>query len=230
MENINVYFRQTKNKIMLLKGLAIALFTWVSISVNAQDWSTVNYEYGKLYKGYIINNEGDRLDGFIKYRNRWAMQNEVSFYKVNNLESKKTKYLTANISEYKVGDKIYHVIPYSGKAGILHKANLVIDAEGCIKEYVWYDRASSYNKLRKRPGETDEDFGARKFPSTKVFYKSTDEMGVTKAFFKNDFKKKMSSYTASNKELSKKIKKATAGYSKVQDINKIFKEYNEECK
>ncbi len=215
---------------MLLKRLAIALFAFISITANAQDWSTDTYKYGELYKGYVIDNEGAKTEGFIKYRNRWAMQNEVSFYKVNNLESKKTKIMASNISEYKVGDKLYHVIPYSGKAGTLRKANLVVDTEGCIKEYVWYDRASSYNKLRKRPGETDEDFGARKFPSTRVFYKTSDAMGVTKAYFKSDFKKKMSAYTALNKELSKKIKKATAGYTKVLDITKIFKEYNNECK
>ena len=138
--------------------------------------------------------------------------------------------MTSNLSEYKVADKLYHIIPYSGSAGIQPRANLVINAEGCIKEYVWYDRASSYNKLKKRPGESDEDFGARKFPLTTVYYKSTDGMGVTKAFFKDDFAKKMYKYLILNKDLAKKAKSKQAGYSKLLDIAKIFKEYNKECK
>ena len=215
---------------MLLKGLVIALFAMVSMTSTAQDWSTETYQYGKLYKGYIIDNEGTRIDGYIKYRNRWVMQNEVVFYKVDNLESPKKKYYAKDLSEYKVGDKLYHVIPYSGAGGIQLHGNLVVNAEGCIKEYVWYDRASSYNKLRKRPGESDEDFGARKYPSTVVYYKNSDEMAVNKAFFKSDFKKKMSEYVASNKELAKKVKKAMAGYTKILDLKKIFKEYNDSCK
>ncbi|MBL1281509.1 MAG: hypothetical protein COA33_014635 [Fluviicola sp.] len=214
---------------MILRGIAAALFMLLSISSIAQDWSLDNYQYGKLYKGYIIDNEGTRIDGYIKYRNRWVMQNEVIFYKVDNLESPKKKYMTSNLSEYKVADKLYHVIPFSGKVGIQMRANLVTNAEGCIKEYVWYDRASSYNKLKKRPGESDEDFGTRKFPSTKVYFKSTDGMGVTKAFFKDDFAKKMAKYLALNKVLAKKVKTKKPGYTKLLDIAKIFKEYNKEC-
>lgn len=215
---------------MILKGIAALALTFLSLSITAQDWSTDTYKYGELQEGYVIDSEGTRTDGFIKYRNRWVMQNEVIFYKSNNLESPKKKYVTSSLSEYKVADKLYHVIPYSGGVGVQLKANLVTNEEGCIKEYVWYDRASSYNKLRMRPGESEEDFGARKFPSTIVYFKNTDEMGVNKAFFENDFSKKMAKYVALNKVLAKKVKSKQSGYTKVLDLKKIFKEYNEECK
>ena len=66
---------------MIIRGITIVLFVLIGVSTNAQDWSLDKYKYGELYKGYVIDNEGTRIDGYIKYRNRWVMQNEVIFYK-----------------------------------------------------------------------------------------------------------------------------------------------------
>jgi len=204
------------------------LFTFTSISVNAQDWSTEKHQYGKLYKGYIIDNEGNRIEGFIKYRNRYIMQLEVIFFKVNDPKSPKKKYLAQNLSEYKVADKLYKVIPHSGGAGTLMRGNLVVN-EGCISKYVWYKRSSSYNKLKKRQGELDEDFAERKFPSSIVYYKNGDVRAVSKEYFKDDFAKKMSKYLSSNKVLAKKVKSKQNGYTKLLDVDRIFEEYNKNC-
>ena len=212
-----------------MKFLLIALFTLSTVFLNAQDWSTDNYQYGKLYEGYVIDNEGNKIEGFIKYRNRYVMQLEVIFFKVNNLESPKKKYLAQNLSQYKVADKTYDVIPHSGGVGMLMRGNLLVSGEGCIKEYVWYKRSSSYNKLKQRPGESDEDLAERKFPSAHIFFKNFDQMAVSKAWFKDDFAKKMSKYVATNKVLAKKVKSKQNGYTRLLDINKIFKEYNESC-
>ncbi len=205
------------------------LFLGINLLSNAQDWSTEKYQYGKLYKGYIIDNEGNKIEGFIKYRNRYIMQMEVIFFKVNNPESPKKKYLAQNLSEYKVADKVYHVIPHSGGVGTLLRGNLLVKDNGCIKEYIWYERGPSYNKLKRRPGETEEDFAERKFPSTRIYYKNTDQMAVTKAYFKDDFAKKMSKYLASNKDLAKKVKSKQNGYTKLLDIDRIFEEFNKGC-
>ena len=214
---------------MHLKGLLFLLFTFFTISTNAQDWSKDTYQYGELYEGYIIDLEGNKTEGFIKYRNRWVMQNEVIFYKINDIESPKKKYLTSNLSEYKIADKLYHCIHYSGGNGRLVRANLVIQGEGCIKEYVWYDRASSYNKLRKKAGETEEDFGERKFPSTTVYHKEGDGLAINSDYFKEDFTKKMAKYLAANKVLAKKVKSKQSGYTKILNLRSIFAEYNESC-
>ncbi len=184
----------------------LVLFLIFTSTINAQDWNTDNYQYGQLYEGYVIDQEGNKIEGFIKYRNRYIMQMEVIFFKVNNPKSPKKKYLAQNLIEYKVADKLYHVIPHSGGAGMQMRGNLVVNNTGCIKEYVWYKRSSSYNKLKRRPGESDEDFAERKFPSSHIYFKDGDQMAVSKSFFKDDFAKKMAKYVSSNKVLAKKIK------------------------
>ena len=214
---------------MKFKRILFLLITFFTLSVNAQDWSKESYEYGKLYEGYIIDLEGNKTEGYIKYRNRWVMQNEVIFYKKNDLESPKKKYMTQDLSEYKVADKLYHCIHYSGGNGRLVRANLVINGEGCIKEYVWYSRSSSYNKLKKKPGESEEDFGERKFPSNTVYYKDGDGIAIDPDYFKEDFTKKMAKYLALNKIMVKKVKSKQSGYTKILNLRAIFAEYNESC-
>ena len=215
---------------MTIRNFTLSLFILLSISTQAQDWSTDSYKYGEQYAGYIIDMEGNKIEGFIKYRNRWVMQNEVIFYKKKDNTSTKTKYLVKDLVEYKVADKLYHCINYAGGKSIAKRGNLVINKEGCVKEYLWYDRASSYTKMKLRPGETSEELGDRKFPSTVVFYKKGDGMGVTKGFFKVDFSKKAKAYFSENKIIAKKIKTGAEGYTKPHHIPAIIKEYNESCK
>ena len=214
---------------MKFNGIIIGLSLLTSISLHAQDWSADTYTYGEQYEGYVIDMNGDRSDGFIKYRNRAIMQEEVIFYREKDNTSTKKKYLASDLAEYKVGDKLYHCIPYSGNAGGQSvQANLVISDAGCIKTYKWYNRASGYKSMKKRPGESSEDFGKRKFPSEKVYFKSTDGMGVTQSFFDDNFNKKMAEYISDNKVLSKKVKSKSNGYD-ARGFMKIVNEFNEGC-
>ncbi len=214
---------------MKLNRIIAGFFLLCSISLNAQDWNSDTYKYGEQYEGYVIDLNGDRIDGFIKYRNRAIMQEEVIFYSDKDNSSTKKKYDVDDLSEFKVGDKHYHCIPYSGNnGGQSIRANLLALDNGCIKTYVWYNRASGYKSMKKRSGESDEAYGDRKFPSAKVYFKSTDGMGVTQEFFQDDFKKKMTAYTSDNKELSKKVKKGENGYQE-RDFMAIIKEFNAGC-
>ncbi|MFT5779384.1 MAG: hypothetical protein ACI837_002342 [Crocinitomicaceae bacterium] len=212
---------------MKFKGLLASLFVLISIMANAQDWTTDTYKYGELYEGYIINDKGVKMLGYIKYRNRNINQEEVYFYHENNPSTKK-KYLVNDLQEFKVGDKTYRCIMYSGNESIQKKkANLLI-SDGCISSFLWYDRASGYNTMKKLPGESDEAFGNRKFPSTVVYFKTGDDMAVSESFFDDDFVKRMSTYVKDNKELAKKIKAETSGY-KIANVAAILTEYNEGC-
>ena len=214
---------------MKLGILITGLFFLSSISLNAQDWSANTYTYGEQYEGYVIDLNGDRIEGFIKYRNRVIMQEEIIFYAEKDNTSTKKKYETSELNGYGVGDKTYECIPYSGSnARQSIQANLITSGEGCIKKYVWYTRASGYKSMIRKEGESDEAYGNRKFPSTIVYYKSTDGMGVTQAFFNDDFKKKMTAYTSDNKELSKKVKKGENGYQD-RNFSAIIKEFNAGC-
>ena len=217
------------NKTIIMRLFILTLFfTLSTVILNAQDWSTENHQYGKLYKGYVIDTEGNKIEGFIKYRNRYIMQLEVIFFKVNDSKSPKKKYLAQNLVEYKVADKLYRVIPHSGGVGVLKRGNLVVK-DGCVTHYIWYKRSSNYNKLKKRQGELDEDYAERKFPSTRVYYKKGDERAVEKAYFKEDYSKKLSKYLSLNKVLAKKVKSKQNGYTDLMDLDRIFDEYNEAC-
>ncbi|MDX2361262.1 MAG: hypothetical protein QNK23_10675 [Crocinitomicaceae bacterium] len=214
---------------MKFKTLLLAAFALLTIGVNAQDWSTDTYKYGEQYEGYIIDAEGNKIEGYIKYRNRVIMQEEVIFYKVKDNPSTKKKYLASNLTEYKVGDKLYHCINYSGGQGRQTQGNLVVNGEGCIKQYVWYTMSSGYNTLKKHDGESDEDFGNRKFPSNRVYYKFGDEIAVDNAYFEADFAKNLSKYLAENKVLAKKVKTKQGGYTKILNLRSIFDEFNKDC-
>jgi hypothetical protein len=213
---------------MKLKFSLLSVFLIAGITLFGQDWSSDTYKYDELYEGYVITKEGEKIEGYIKYRNRFVMQEEVIFFKTKT--GSKKKYLAEQLEEYKVADKHYHCINYSGGASVSKiRANLVVNDEGCIKEYVWYERAPGYNKLIQRDGESDEEFSARKYPSKAVFLKDGDEMAVTEEYFKKDFTKKMMAYVKPQKELFKKVKAAQKGYSKPFNMEAIFKEYNENC-
>ena len=213
---------------MKIKVWGVALLMLLSITVKAQDWSTDVYKYGESYEGYVIEKSGKKIEGFIKYRNRVAMQDDIIFYKVKDNPSTKTKYMPEDLKEFKVGDKLYHCINYSGGASLGKiKANL-LRIDGCIKTYTWYERADSYNSLQKREGESDEDFGNRMFPSSTAYFKDGDEMAVNDAYFEANFEKNMASYLSDNKELSKKVKSGASGYQ-FFNIADIFAEYNKNC-
>lgn len=212
-----------------MKFSITSLFLLLMITASAQDWSTTNYKYGEQYPGYVVDLDGQKLIGFIKYRNRNVMQKEVIFYSEKDNPSTKKKYKAKDLREYKVADKLYHCIPYAGSTSdFTFHGNLVVEGEGCIKQYVWYDCAPGYTTMKKLPGESDKAFGERKFPSKKVFFKDGDGAGVTKEYFKDGFPKKMATYVSSNKALAKKVKSKQPGYAE-RDMKKVIEEYNGEC-
>lgn len=207
--------------------LATGLLAAVS-SLQAQDWSSDVYRSGELYPGYVIDASGTKTEGYIKYQNRYTMQNEVLFYADKDNKKSKVKYKTKDLSEYKVADKLYRCIHYSG--GLMAKpvrANLVVK-DGCITEYVWYNRADNYAIMQKGANETEEEFMARKYPSVMVFKKKGDDDVRSLDQFALKFASKMSDYVSDNAELSKKIADKETGY-RMLSIQPIIAEYNAAC-
>lgn len=199
-----------------------------SITLSAQDWSTDVYKYGEEYPGYVIEANGNKIEGFIEYRNRYSMQNEVVFFKTKGDKKSKIKFDTGDLKEYKVADKLYHCINYSG--GLLSKpikANLLV-SDGCIREYVWYNRAENYTTMQKLQGESDEDFNKRLYPPVTIYYKEGDEKPVETSYFAMKFTTKMAAYVAKDKELAAKVTAGEKGY-KMLNILDIIAEYNKNC-
>lgn len=212
--------------------ILFALLAFVCVnSLNAQDWNSPDYVYDERYEGYVITKEGEKIQGFVKYRNRYIMQEEVIFFSDKDNEKTKKRYYTHELQGYAVGDKVYECLAYSGGASVTEiRALLVIRGTGCIKEYVWYDRAAGYTTMVLMDGETEEQLGTRKFPPTKIYYKTGDDIPVPVKYFDEDFDKKMALYIKENKELVKKVKAGTVGYNKPMYLDAIFKEFNATCK
>jgi hypothetical protein len=215
-----------------MKPHLFLLFLSLSSLTFSQDWHSDTYKYDELYPGYVVTLKGEKIEGYIKYRNRFIMQEEVIFFSDPNLVNTKKRYKAEELLEYEVADKHYEVIRYSGGTNNYPemRGNLVVRGTGCIKEYIWYSQASGYTTMTKLEGESDEAFGNRKFPSTPVFYKEGDDLAVEMDFFKDDFAKKVSQYVSANKELAKKVKAGQSGYNREGDVRKIFEEYNKDCK
>lgn len=208
---------------LVATGLVLLLST-----AYAQDWSSDVYKGGELYPGYIIDADGKKTEGYIKYQNRYTMQNEVLFYTDKDDKKSKQDLKTKDLKEYKVADKLYHCINYSGGlSGSAIRANLVVE-EGCITQYVWYNRAENWAILQKGASETEEEFMARMYPSVMVFMKPGDEKPRSLDYFGLSFAKKMAEYVGDNKELAKKVEDKEKGYGML-NILPIITEYNAAC-
>lgn len=213
---------------MKLNSLLFSTFMLTAFIMVAQDWSTDVYKYGTLYPGYVIDKDGNKMEGFIRYNNRYSLQNTVIFFGDKNDKKSKIKYKSQELTEYKVADKLYHAIHYSD--GLLNKqlrGNLVVN-EGCIMEYVWYDRDDNYASMSKTEEETDKEFMNRKFPPTTLFLKDGENDVKTIAKFALKFTYKMSAWIGDNLDLAGKVAAQEKGYEALNMLQ-IIEEYNDDC-
>ncbi len=213
---------------MKLKSILFSAFMLSSFIMLAQDWSSDVYKMGELYPGYIIDTEGKKTEGYIKYDTRYDMQNDILFYTDKDDKKSKLKYDTEDLTEYMVADKLYHCIHFSG--GLLEKpihGNLVVKAD-CITEYVWYDRETNYMSMVRLAGESDEDFYKRMYPPRTVYKKKGDDEVKTVESFALKFTEKMSNWISDDAALSEKVSSKEKGYGML-NILKIIDEYNANC-
>ncbi len=213
---------------MKSKQLFLFFALLIIAKVNAQDWSSKVYHYGELYPGYIVSAEGKKTEGYIKYENRYSMQNDILFYTDKDDKKSKTKYSTDDLKEYMVADKLYHCIHYSG--GLFTKpikGNLVVK-KGCITEYVWYNKVDNANLLQRGSNESEEDFYNRMYPPVSVYKNQNLEDCRTVDYFGLKFSSKMAEFVKENKELSDKVANKEKGYGMLQLLD-IIEEYNSKC-
>ena len=207
---------------------SLILLITLNVQVSAQDWSTDKYQYDELYPGYVIKADGEKIAGFIKYRNRMSMQDEIVFFMDKNNSKTKETYRPEELLEYEVAEKHYDCIKYSGSALNNDTKAVLLVKKGCISEYAWYQRSDQYNKLVKGDGESDEDFAERKYPITTVYHQE-GQIPIDLEYFKDDYAKKMSQYLSNNKELSSRVKKEKAEFSAFK-AKALIAEYNKDCK
>ena len=159
----------------------IALFLSASAfsqnSTSQVDWSPELYRVGNIYPGYIVKLDGDTIQGFIKANTRCSggglgssNQNLAQFYTSKTDKKPVAKYKPTDIKGYKIADKVYESINYSG--GLFKKPNFnLVVQEGAIRLYEWYATVENYSSISKQSGESWKEFDARRFDTKLVVAK-----------------------------------------------------------
>lgn len=195
------------------------------------DWSPEIYQVGKIYPGYIIETEGDTLHGFIKALNRCSPggigksnQNTVEFYSNKTDKKPSKKFSAKNLLGYKIADKLYESIKYSGGLFKAPNFNLVVQ-DGAIRTYEWYATVENYTSVVKQQNESWNDYYARRYETKIIFARNADEPEELSSIALG-FRKKMSKLVDNNQELVDKINDKEKGYG-ILRIYDIVKEYND---
>jgi hypothetical protein len=194
------------------------------------DWSPDIYQVGKKYPGYIIKLDGDTVHGFLKADNRCSTggigssnQNTAEFYLNEGDKKPVDKYKPDEIKGYKIADKVYESISYSG--GLMKKPNfnLVVE-DGAIRLYEWYSTVENYMSLQRQSGEDWKAFDARRF-DTKLIVAKDPKEPIEYGMLGMSFAKKMPDLISDNPEMAKKVTNKEQGY-KFLNMFEVIKEYN----
>jgi len=210
-----------------MKYLLSTLLLFAAFASNAQN-ENIAYVSGGYMDGYVILKDGTQKNGFIRYSDPYNIQNTVVFFTDKDDKDTKEKFDAEDLTEYRVGEKTYHVIHWSG--GMFDKplkGNMLVE-DGCIRRYTWYNRPESVLAAVQNPGESDADFLERKYSPQTVY----NHVGKEKAYQQSDFglkfAKKMSEFVEDNAELAEKVANKEKGY-KMLNMLSIIEEYNENC-
>lgn len=225
-----------KNSILVsaVLFLSIHAFSQNNTTNSYADWSPEIYQVGKIYPGYIIKLDGDTIKGFLKASSRCSIggigssnQNTAAFYLNESDKKPVAKYKPTELKGYKIADKVYESINFSG--GLLKKPNfnLVVE-DGAIRIYEWYSTVENYSTLSKQSGETWQQFDARQF-ETKLIVAKTPTEPIEFSMLGLSFAKKMPSLINDNPEMAQKVANKEKGYTFL-NLFEVISEYNKWAK
>ena len=194
------------------------------------DWSPEVYQSGKMYPGYIIKLDGDTVQGFIKADSRCSIggvgssnQNSAAFYLNESDKKPVAKYKPDEIKGYKIADKLYESITYSG--GLMKKPNFnIVVSDGAIRTYEWYATADNFMTLTRQTGESWQEYDNRCYDTKTIFAKDPSEP-IELGMLGMQFAKKMPELISDNPEMAKKVANKEQGY-KALNMLSVIEEYN----
>lgn len=204
--------------------LLVLFVSSISFSQVDDNWE----EKSKKLPGWVITNNGEKIEGYLKRFLKIKSQRKVKFFKT--LDSKPVVYGPKDLKAYKIADDYYESLPYEGFSG-KKKVFLLRSVEGRITLFNYYDLVEDDKgrEMSFSSGKNTEivlDFDGHKIEQRVLAIKDGKErlkFGTTKFVF--SFKKVMSKYVADYPELAKKIKKKEKGY-RLLSLYKIIDEYN----
>lgn len=192
-----------------MKKMLLLIITCLSLSaLKAQDWTI--YKKGTIYPGFYVTNSNDTVYGYFQHDDKKGQQKKIKFYK-NEMDRKPTEeFKPEDIKGYKIADKLYRTLNYSG--GLFNKPLrfLLVTKDGALTTFVFYSEDAEMNEGM-------------------VFHKPNDPQHndpITPAYFGLQFAKKMADYISDYPALSKKVADKEKGYG-LLNIEAIIHEYNE---
>ena len=190
-------------------SMAVLVAAISVLSASAQtgwDWNI--YKYKTPYPGYIVKLSGDTINGYIVLMGPTENQEKVTFLPTENDYKNKTVYKGEDLKGFKVADKEYRSIHYSGGLTSKPIRFVMVNVPGRITRFIWY---------------TNNDV-TRKIDDTEIFAKA-DETPFDASKFGLKFAKFWSETLADYPELSKKVADKQKGYT-LLDMYAFIEEYN----
>ncbi|MCB0382521.1 MAG: hypothetical protein KDD05_04265 [Psychroserpens sp.] len=208
--------------LILLMTVLMSSFGFSQIDDNWEDVS-------EKLPGYIITNEGEKIEGYLKRFLKIKSQRKVKFFKT--LEDKPVVYGPEDLKAYKIENDYYETHPYEGLSG---KTNVFLlrTVDGKISLFDYYirvedDKGAEMTLSKKGNTEISLDFDGSKIQTEILAVKNGDDylkFASSKVIF--SFKNIMSKYVSDYPELAKKIKDKEKGY-RILSILNIVNEYNQ---
>ena len=186
----------------LFSAVITALVLLTSANLSAQD-----YRVGQIYEGYIIKNDGSRVEGFIRYGSLQQNSGICEFYTDKNNRKTRKKYKVKDIAGYKVGSEEYISVVF--RSVLKQRVFAKIESKGHIMVLAIAEPSS------ENPGTYEYVMGLKK----------GDEDAIGVARFVR-FAKQMSEYISDYEELAEKVKNKEKGY-RLLSMMEIIEEYNE---
>ena len=185
-----------------------------------------------MHSGYVVNLEGDTVQGWVKFMTVIANQFNVSLYAQESDSRPQASYKPKDLMGYQVGDLYYASVPFSGEGFSRKRSFMIRLIEGPVSLYQWYyDESLMFDSqdLNEAMGreevlsvELDEGMEIQYF-GVRGNEKPVDFSSVK---FGMNFKKQMSKYVSDCPELAEKIASRTEGYG-YGDLPRIITEYNQ---
>ncbi|CAN5431067.1 hypothetical protein BH11BAC2_BH11BAC2_23120 [soil metagenome] len=187
--------------------LLLILTAFVQLGL-AQDWNWQNYRYRKPYPGYVINAAGEKKDGYLILNGQLENQKECVFMTDTNDSKTNITYKPADLKEYKVADKTYRVIHYSGGLTSTPVRFVLLTKAGRLSQFEWYDMNDATRVI-----------------DAKQVYQKMDEKPFENSAFVFKFAKFWAEQTTDYPELSAKIANKEKGYT-LLNMLAFIDEYN----
>jgi len=198
------------NNFTTKRSALLAILTCFLVTANAQENKAEADKVGKIYPGFYVTNANDTVQGFILNDDKKGNQHKCRYYSKEQDKKPSREFKPADIKSYKVGDRLYRSLNYTGSATNKGQRFLLVKKDGAITEYVFYP----------------EESGAT---AKAVFHKRFDFLHfnpVTLSYFTADFAKRFSDYISDYPALSKKVFDKEKGYD-VSSLETIIAAYND---